>query len=149
MGADRATGEHQLARDRAAHEFVQGRVDDVAPSELRMREHRGRRRDAQVAAHGEVEAAGDCRTVDGRDQGQREPQQRVVVSIGRCPQRAVEGGVGRRGVELLQVESGAEHGPVAGDDHDRHGFVRREGVERVADGVAQGDRQSVALGGPA
>ena len=67
-----------------------GPVDDVAERVLGMREARGRRGDAEVAAHGEVEAAGERGAVDRRDRRHREAQHRVVVAVARRPERPRE-----------------------------------------------------------
>ena len=99
--------EAEFAGDRAADEVVQRPVDDVAERVLGMREARRRRRDAQVAQHREVEAAGERGPVDRRDRRHREPQHRVVVPVARRPQRPRERLVARAPRELREVEAGA------------------------------------------
>ncbi len=136
-------GEAQLARDRAADEIVQGPVHHVAERVLGMREPHRVGGDPQIAHHREIHPARDRRTVEHRDRGQRELEHRAVIAVARRPQRAREGFVGGGLLELAQVESGTEDVAAAGEHHARHRLVDGEPVERVADGVAQPDRECV------
>ena len=139
-GFDAAVRERQLASQRAADQITDDRVDRRAPLHLGPGQVGRGGRDAKVAHHREVEASRQRRAVQRREQGQREAAQGGVPAVARRPEAVGHLGV----VELPEIESGAEDGAGAGDDHDRDRFVGREGVERVGHVVSQLDRQGVA-----
>ena len=120
-------------------------VDDFAERVLRVREPCGRGRDAQVAHHREIEAAGERGPVHRRDRGEGEPQHRVVVPVAGAPERLRVRVVLERARELGQVEAGAERVTGAGEHDDLDGLVRDEPGQRVGDLVAQRDRERVLL----
>ena len=107
-GVDLAAADRQLAGDRAADEIVQRAVDDVAERALGMREAGGRRRDAQVAQHREVEAAGERGTVDRRRSSAAGSAARCRGSGRSTPRaRARSASSSAARGELREVEAGA------------------------------------------
>ena len=100
-----------------------------------------------VAADGQVEAARERASVDGRHERQREREQAVVEPVRRRPDRGTEVGVGPRLLELGEVEPGAEGVTGARDGHTVDRGVVGQVVEGIAHVVTQLDREGVALVG--
>ena len=115
-----------------------------ADPRVRVGEARCRGRDQDVAAERQLETAGDREAVDRADDRQRTRGHGVEQALVRAadgaddPRRA-----GRLAAQLLQVETGAEGAPGAGQDEHVDLAGPRQLDERLAEQLPQLARQRV------